>query len=144
MEKLLMLDSIHPFSQRRESLGLSLSDVQQHLSRQGFNYSIDMIRAFEQGERGYPVQNTGFMLAMSQCLDLPVSSIQQTARQTINSARTTRMYYRRVEALRPQNRYLLDFVLRHPNVTRVPGFNFWFEAIKTITLQLPDDWFRRK
>jgi hypothetical protein len=139
-----MVNPTHPFSQRRETLGLSLSDVQQHLSRQGFNYSVDMIRAFEQGERGYPVQNAGFMLAMSECLRMPVMSLHQTARQTTNSAQATRMFYRRVERLRPQNRFLLNFVLRHPIVTRVPGFNTWFEMVKSVALQLPDDWFTTK
>ena len=135
----MMSRPVHPFSMRRESLGLSLSDVQVHLSRQGFNYSVDMIRAFEQGERGFPIQNAGFVLAMSECLNMPVMSVRNAA--TSNQA--TRMFYQRVERLKPQNQYLLDFVLRHPTVTQVPGFNFWFELAKSVALRLPDDWFRK-
>ncbi len=136
-----MLYLNHPFAQRRLALGLSLADVQTFLSRRGFQYSVDLIRALERGERTFPVENPGFVLAMSECLQLSAASLRQTAQQVTQSLRAERRFWTHIARLRPQNKLLLDFVLHHPEITQIPGFNIWFEIIKSIALQLPDSWF---
>ena len=137
-----MLNATHPFIERRQALGLSLMDVQSQLRSHGFNYSIDMIRAIEQGERGFPIGNPGFALVISKCLSMPVMSVHQTARQVMNDARSQQMFSSRIQRLCPQNQVLLRFVLRHPDLMEIPGFNTLFEIVKSIALQLPDEWFR--
>ncbi len=136
-----MLNVAHPlvnhFADRRQALGLSLIEFQSHLASHGFNYSLDVIQAIEQGDRGFPLHNPGFTLAVAESLALPVSSVQQTVRATS----AERSFWRKVERLRPQNQALLRLVLQHPNLTLIPGFNVLFELIKAIALQLPDEWF---
>ena len=136
-----MLNVAHPFvnlfADRRQVLGLSLVEFQTHLASHGFNYSLDMIQAIEQGDRGFPMHNPGFTLAVAESLAMPISSVQQTVRATT----AERSFWRKVERLRPQNQVLLRLVLQHPNLTLIPGFNVWFELVKAIALQLPDEWF---
>jgi len=136
-----MLNSTSLFSERRMSLGLSVNDVQLHLSSRGFNYSVDLISAIERGERRFPVENPGFLLAMAECLSMPVMSLRQAALNSIGSLRAERAFWQKAQKLRPQNQFLLRWVLQHPDVTQIPGFNTWFELVKVIALQLPDEWF---
>jgi hypothetical protein len=136
-----MINSMQPFAYRRESLGLSLSDVQSRLSNYGFNYPVETLEAMERGERRFPVENPGFVLAMSQCLDMPVLEVQQVARNSVQALRAERAFWNKVGRLRPQNQVLLRFVFKHPNLTLIPGFDFMFEVVKAIALQLPDEWF---
>ena len=136
-----MLNSASLFAERRMSLGLSINDVQSHLSSKGFNYSIDLINAIERGERRFPVENPGFMLAMAECLSMPVMSLRQAALNGINSLRAERAFWQKTHRLRPQNQFLLRWVLQHPDVTQIPGFSTWFELVKVIALQLPYEWF---
>jgi hypothetical protein len=69
--------------------------------------------------------------------------LRQTAQQVTQAVRAERRFWTRMEGLRPQNRALLNFVLRHPDVTLIPGFNIWIELVKSVALQLPDSWFIR-
>ncbi len=136
-----MINYTHPFMVRRQLLGLSLLDVQSHLSRQGFTYSVERLAAFERGERRFPTENPGFLLAMSQCLEMPAVNAWQTARQAMNVLQTQHLFWNKVYRLRPQNQFLLRWVLRHPGVSSLPGFDSVFALVKWITLQLPDRWF---
>ena len=136
-----MLYLNHPFAQRRLALSLTLDDVQVFLSRRGFKYSVDLIRALERGERTFPVENPGFVLAMSEVLQLSAASLRQTAQQITQAMRAERRFWNRIEGLRPQNKLLLNLVLKHPDLTLIPGFNMWFELVKSALLQLPDGWF---
>lgn len=138
---MLYLD--HPFAQRRIALGLTLNDVHAFLTRRGFKYSVDLIGAMERGERTFPVESTGFVLAMSEVLQLSAASLRQTAQQITQAVRAERRFWNRLEGLRPQNKFLLKFVLQHPDITLIPGFNVWFELVKSVALQLPDCWFAR-
>ena len=138
-----MLNSTTVFASRRMSLGLSVADVQSHLSSRGFNYSIDLIHAIDRGERRFPVENTGLLLAMAECLGLPVMSLRQAVMQHIEGSRAERAFWTKAKHLRPQNQILLRWVLQHPDVTLIPGFTLWFELVKAIALQLPDEWFGR-
>lgn len=138
-----MLYFNHPFAQRRIDLGLTLNDVQAFLSRRGFHYSAELIGAMERGERTFPVESTGFVLAMSEVLQLSAVTLRQTAQQITQAMRAERRFWNRMEGLRPQNKFLLNFVLQHPDVTLIPGFNVWFELVKSVALQLPDCWFTR-
>jgi hypothetical protein len=131
----------HPFAQRRLALGLTLDDVQAFLSRRGFQYSVDLISALERGERTFPVENPGFILAMSEVLQLSAASLRQTAQQITQAMRAERRFWNRIEGLRPQNKLLLNLVLKHPDLTLIPGFNLWFELSKSVLLQMPDRWF---
>ncbi len=139
-----MINYTHPFMVRRQLLGLSLLDVQSHLSRQGFTYSVEMLAAFERGERRFPTENPGFLLAMSQCLDMPAVHAWKTARQATNVLQMERQFWNKVYRLRPQNQYLLRWVLRHPNIASLPGFDTAFALAKRIALQLPDRWFMER
>src|SRR5262249_25565809 len=136
-----MLNVTHPFvnlfADRRQVLGLSLVEFQTHLASHGFNYSLETIQAIEQGDRGFPVQSLGWAVAVEKSFAMPVSGGQKTAGETA----AQHSFWRRVERLRPQNQVLLRLVLQHPNLTLIPGFNFWFELIKVLALQLPDKWF---
>jgi hypothetical protein len=138
-----VINYTHPLMLRRQTLGLSLRDVQSRLSGHGFNYSIDMLAAFERGERRFPLENPGLVVAMSQCLEMPIAHLWQAARREADTLRAERQFWNRFQRLRPQNQVLLRFVLNHPIVTEIPGFNFWFELVKSIALQLPDRWFVR-
>jgi hypothetical protein len=131
---------MHPLMNRRESLGLSLSDVRSFLSKRGFNYSVEMLQAMERGERRLPVA-PGFVVAMSECLRMPVSNVWQTAHSTGMSMRAENVFWNKVQRLRPQNQLLLRFVLQHPEVTSIPGFDLCFKVVKAIALKLPDEWF---
>jgi hypothetical protein len=136
-----MLNYSHPFMHRRQLLGLSLRDIQVQLSGQGFNYSIEMLEAIEHGERRFPLENPGLIVAMSQCLKLPVGHVWHTARQAADMLKARNVFQTKVQRLRPQNQVLLRFVLRHPLVTDIPGFDLLFEVVKSIALKLPDRWF---
>jgi hypothetical protein len=136
-----MINSMQPFVYRRESLGLSISEVQSRLSNYGFHYPVEALASMERGEKRFPVENPGFVLAMSQCLDMPVMEVQHAARQSAQALRAERTFWNKVGRLRPQNQVLLRFVFKHPNLTLIPGFDFMFELVKSICLQLPDDWF---
>ncbi len=136
-----MINSMQPFLYRRETLGLSISDVQIRLSSYGFHYPVETLQAIERGERRFPLENPGFVLAMSHCLNMPVRDVQQAARQSSDALRAERAFWNKVGRLRPQNQVLLRFVFKHPNLTLIPGFDFIFELVKTIALQLPDEWF---
>jgi len=136
-----MIDSVNPLMHRRVSLGLSLTDLQSRLSAHGFNYSVDTLRAIERGERRFPLESPGFTLAFSRCLDLPVTHVQHNARQMSQALQARNTFQNRFNQLRPQNKALLRFVLRHPILTMLPGFDTLFEIVKSIALQLPDEWF---
>ena len=97
--------------------------------------------ALERGERTFPVENPGFVLAMSEVLQLSAASLRQTAQQITQAMRAERRFWNRIEGLRPQNKLLLNLVLKHPDLTLIPGFNMWFELVKSALLQLPDGWF---
>lgn len=139
-----MIDSVYPLMHRRVSLGLSLADLQARLAAHGFNYSIDILRGIERGERRFPLENPGFMLAFSRCLDMPVTNVQYNARQMSQALQARTAFQNRFNQLRPQNKALLRFVLRHPALTLLPGFDYWFEIVKSIALQLPDEWFEQR
>jgi len=100
-----------------------------------------LIRALEHGERTFPVENPGFVLAMSEVLQLSAASLRQTAQQITQAMRAERRFSNRIDGLRPQNKLLLNLVLKHPDLTLIPGFNMWFELVKSALLQLPDGWF---
>ena len=136
-----MINYTHPFMVRRQLLGLSLIDVQSHLSRQGFTFSVETLAAFEHGERRFPVENPGFLVAMSQCLEIPAVHAWQTARQATNALQAQHQFWNKVQQLRPQNQFLLRWVLRHPGLSSIPGFDTLFEIAKWIALKLPDRWF---
>jgi len=136
-----ILASLHPFARRREEMGMSLSDLQAKMSARGFHYGVDTIGAIERGERSFPLEMPGFTLAMSECLDVPVSSLYETARASTQALRNRHTFVNHVQRLRPQNQALLRLLLKHPNLTMIPGFNFWFELAQSIALQLPDSWF---
>ncbi len=138
-----MINYTHPFVVRRQLLGLSLIDVQSHLSRQGFSYSVEMLAAFERGERRFP-ETPGFLVAMSQCLEIPAIHAWQTVRQATNALQAERQFWNKAQRLRPQNQVLLRWVLRHPDLSSIPGFDTLFELVKWIALQLPDRWFVRR
>lgn len=139
-----MLNSTTVFAERRMALGLSVNDVHSRLSSKGFNYSVDLIAALDRGERRFPLDNPGFMLAMADCLSMPVMSLRQAAMNSINGLRAERAFWQKAQKLRPQNQFLLRFVLEHPDVTQIPGFNTLFELVKVMALQLPDEWFVRR
>ena len=139
-----MLNYSHPVMLRRQSLGLSLHDLQLYLARHGFNYSVEMLQAFEQGERGLPTHNPGFAVVFSQYLGMSVTQLLQVANQARDTFRARDALRNKMSRLRPQNQFLLRFVLEHPFLTDLPGFDFMFEVVKRIALQLPDHWFSRK
>ena len=138
-----MLNSVHPFYSRRQALGLSVYDLQSHLSRQGFNYSLELLQAMERGERRFPTENPGFALAISQYLQMPVSNVQQTGHRFAQAMNSERAFSRRIAGLRPQNRLMLNFVLRNAWITKIPGSNWLFNTIQSLLLQFPDEWFER-
>jgi hypothetical protein len=125
---------------RRQALGLTLKDVHSFLSEHGFNYSIDMLQAMERGERRLPLA-PGFVVAMSQCLRMPVTQMWQAAHVTSMSMRSHNVFWNKVQRLRPQNQVLLRLILRYPVLTEIPGFDLWFKIAKSIALKLPDHWF---
>ena len=139
-----MIDSVNQLMHRRISLGLSLTDLQSRLSAHGFNYSVETLRAIERGERRFPLESPGFMLAFSRSLNMPVSHVQHNARQMSQALQARNTFQNRFNQLRPQNKVLLRFVLRHPALTLIPGFDTWFEIVKSIALQLPDEWFEQR
>ncbi len=139
-----MLNYYHPMMHRRRLLGLSLADVQSYLSGQGFNYSVEMLEAIERGERGFPLENPGLVVAMSQCLKMPVAHFWHIVREAADLLKAKNAFQKKVQRLRPQNQMLLRFVLKHPNVTEIPGFDVWFELVKSFLLQLPDHWFAQQ
>ncbi len=139
-----MIDSVLPLMHRRVSLGLSLSDLQTRLAAHGFKYSVDMLRAIERGERRFPLENPGFILAFSRCLDMSITHVQRNARQMSQALQARNAFQQKVNNLRPQNRVLLRLILRHPALTLIPGFDYWFEIVKSIVLQLPDEWFDQR
>ncbi len=136
-----MLSYHHPVMHRRQLLGLSLADIQSQLAGYGFNYSIEMLQAIENGERRFPLENPGFVVAMSHCLKMPVAHLWYTARQAAELLRAHTAFRNRVQRLRPQNQMLLNFVLKHPLVTDIPGFDLWFDIVKSVLLRMPDSWF---
>ncbi len=136
-----MIQSVSPFTNRRLSLGLTLTDVQSRLAVHGFNYSLELLRAMEQGERRFPLNNPGFVLALSHSLQMPVMDVQHVARQGGQALQARQMFNNKVKALRPQNRFLLRLILRYPILIEIPGFDTLFEVVKSIALQLPDHWF---
>jgi hypothetical protein len=139
-----VLNYYHPMMHRRRLLGLSLADIQSFLSRHGFNYSVEMLEAIERGERSFPFENPGFVLVMSQCLKMPAGHLWHTAREADNLLKAKNAFQSRVNRLRPQNQALLRFVLKHPAVTDLPGFDTLFELVKALLLQLPDRWFMQR
>ena len=88
-----VINYTHPFMVRRQLLGLSLIDVQSHLSRQGFTFSVETLAAFEHGERRFPVENPGFLVAMSQCLEIPAVHAWQTSRQATNALQAQHQFW---------------------------------------------------
>jgi hypothetical protein len=136
-----VLTYYHPMLHRRRLLGLTLADIQSHLSGHGFNYSLDMLDEIERGERSFPLENPGFIVALSQSLKMPAAHLRQTARQAADMLKAKNAFQAKVQRLRPQNQMLLRFVLKHPIVTDVPGFDFLFALVKSFLLQLPDRWF---
>ena len=134
------INSVHPMARRRQTLGLSIRDVHTFLAQRGFNYSVEMLQAMERGERRLPLA-PGFVVAMSECLRMPVTQMWQTAHVTSISMRDQNVFWNKVQRLRPQNQVLLRFILRHPQITELPGFDFWFKVAKSIALKLPDRWF---
>lgn len=139
-----MLNYSHPVMLRRQSLGLSLNDLQVYLARHGFNYSVEMLQSFERGERRLPTHNPGFVVVLSQYLGMSVGQLLQLANQARDTFRARDAFRNKMSRLRPQNQFLLRFVLEHPFLTDLPGFDFMFEIVKSIALQLPDEWFTRK
>jgi hypothetical protein len=139
-----VLNYYHPLMHRRRLLGLSLADMQSFLSGHGFNYSVEMLEAIERGERSFPLENSGFVLAMSQCLKMPVGHLWHTAREADTLLKAKNAFQNKVKRLRPQNQVLLRFVLKHPLVTEIPGFDVLFELVKSFLLQLPDAWFANR
>jgi len=139
-----MLNTLHPLASQRMSLGLSLHDVQSHLSARGFNYSTETLEAIERGERAIPLENPGFIVAISECLRLPVMDVHHTARQGKEALRAQHTFNNKVSGLKPQNRVLLHFVLKHPDLAMLPGFDIVFAIVQSIALQLPASWFKRK
>jgi len=137
----MMLDTMQPFVRRRQEIGMSLPELQAKLSARGFHYPVDTIRALERGERPFPLEMPGFTLAMSECLRVPASALYDVARASSEALRNKRMFVSQVRRLRPQNQTLLRLILKHPNLTLIPGFNFWFELAQSLALQLPDHWF---
>jgi hypothetical protein len=134
------LNAVHPVAHRRQALGLSIRDVHAFLTQRGFNYSVEMLQAMERGERRLPLA-PGFVVAMSECLRMPVTQMWQTAHVNSISMRQHNAFWNKVQRLRPQNQVLLRFILRHPQITELPGFDFWFKLAKSIALKLPDRWF---
>src|SRR5438093_7959872 len=109
---------------RRQALGLSIRDVHSFLAQRGFHYSVEMLQAMERGERRLPLA-PGFVVAMSECLHIPVTQMWQAAHVTSMSIRAENTFWNKVQRLRPQNQVLLRFILRHPQITELPGFDFW-------------------
>jgi len=136
-----MIQSVSPFANQRLSLGLSLADVQSRLAGHGFNYSVELLQAMERGERRFPLNNPGFVLALANSLHMPVMDVHRAARHGGQTLQANQMFHNKIKALRPQNRFLLRLILRHPILTEIPGFDMLFALVKSIALQLPDHWF---
>ncbi len=132
----------HPFVRRRQEIGKSLPELQAELSARGFNYPMETIQAIERGERSFPLEMPGFTVAMSECLNIPAGKLYEVARASSDALRNKRTFTNYVVGLRPQNQVLLRIVLDHPNLTLIPGFNAWFEFVKSLALLLPDSWFK--
>jgi hypothetical protein len=55
--------------------------------------------------------------------------------------RAERAFWDRADNLKAANKVLLRFVLKHPAVTDVPGFDTLFHLCKVVLSQLPQRWF---
>src|SRR5258708_20203485 len=52
-----------------------------------------------------------------------------------------RSFWNHADNLKSANKMLLRFVLKHPAVTDVPGFDMWFALFKLALAQFPQPWF---
>ncbi len=50
-------------------------------------------------------------------------------------------FWNHADNLKAANKVLLRFVLKHPAVTDIPGFDVWFDLFKVALAQLPQRWF---
>ena len=57
------------------------------------------------------------------------------------TASDERTFWESADKLKAANKVLLNFVLKHPVVTDIPGFDVWFDLFKTALAQLPQRWF---
>jgi len=57
------------------------------------------------------------------------------------AASDERTFWESADKLKAANKVLLNFVLKHPAVTDIPGFDVWFDLFKTALAQLPQRWF---